>query len=423
MDNPSLFRQGGHEILVLKGFRSVGLIVWAVLLCGVACIWASRHSAISRARRELIPLRASSFDGPPSDPPLVSVVIAAKDEESNIEPAVRTFLSQDYPSYEVIVVNDRSTDRTGSILESIRAEQPDGRLKVVHVKQLREGWFGKNNAMREGVEQARGQWLCFGDADCRQTSCRTLSVAVRHAIENKVDFLSVLPRLETQSLWERIIQPVCGAVMVFWFNPESVNNAKLPNAYANGAFMLMSRRCYEIIGGHEAVRTQINEDMHLAKLAKAKGQRLFVMQNEDLYTVRMYSRFREIWRGWSRIFFGCFETFRRLRITLVMLLTTNVFPHLSLLIAACVLAVKGWSAVGSGWQFVAVAGLLAVLAQQTVIVRYYRLSQANPWLAPTFIVGAVVCVGMLVNAMFKLNGRTSTTWRGTTYRGNHLDHS
>jgi chlorobactene glucosyltransferase len=396
------------------------MIIWAVLLLGVACIWASRHVAISQARREQEPLRADSFSGPPADPPLVSVLIAAKDEEANIEGAVRSMLDQDYPNFELIVINDRSTDRTGQILESIRAEQPDSRLRVVHIQQLRDGWFGKNNAMREGIEQAKGQWLCFGDADCRQTSRRTLSMAVRHALENRIDFLSVLPRLETQSLWERIIQPVCGAVMVFWFNPSKVNDPKRPNAYANGAFMLMSRECYQAIGGHDAVRTEINEDMHMAQLAKQRGQRLFVIQNDGLYTVRMYSRLREIWRGWSRIFFGCFETFRRLRITLAMLLTTNIFPYASLLIAAAVLGIKGWSGAGGGWQLVAAAAALVVVVQQTVITRYYRLSQTNPWLAPTFIVGAVVCVGMLVNAMFKLNGRTTTTWRGTTYRGSQL---
>ncbi len=397
------------------------MIIWAVLLFGVVCIWATRHLVISKARREQIPLRPDSYDSHPANPPLVSVLIAAKDEEANIEQAVRSMLNQDYPNFEVIVVNDRSTDRTASILESIRTEQPNGRLRVIHIEELRDGWFGKNNAMREGVAQAKGEWLCFGDADCRQTSTRTLSMSVRHTMDNHIDFLSVLPRLETQSVWERIIQPVCGAVMVFWFHPAKVNDPKLPNAYANGAFMLMSRKCYEAIGGHEAVRSQINEDMHLAKLAKAHGQKLFVVQNDGLYTVRMYSRFREIWKGWSRIFYGCFETFRRLRITMAMLLTTNIFPYLSLLIAACILGARGWSGAGLGWQLVGSAAALAVVMQQTVIFRYYKLSQSNPWLAPTFIVGAVVCVGMLVNAMFKLNGRTTTTWRGTTYRGTHLD--
>jgi len=394
----------------------VGMAIWSVLLALVASVWASRHRAINRAHRELPPLTADTFPGPVSDPPWVSVLIAAKDEEGNIEAAVRTLLDQDYPNFELIVVNDRSNDRTGEILESIRAERADEKLQVIHVEHLRDGWFGKNNAMREGVARAKGEWLCFGDADCRQTSNRTLSAAVHYARANKIDFLSLLPQLETHSVWERIIQPVCGAVMVFWFNPERVNDPAYSEAYANGAFMLMARTCYEAIGGHEAVRTEVNEDMWMARLAKEHGQRLFMVQNDGLYRVRMYSRFREIWRGWSRIFYGCFGTFRRLRVTMLMLLATNVFPYTSLLIAAAVLLASGWTGAGAGWHWVAGASGIAVLLQQTVIARFYKLSRVNPAWAPTFILGALVCIGMLANSMLKLRGRTATTWRGTTYR-------
>jgi len=396
------------------------MIVWTILLALVACVWLSRHLAVNQAQREQIPLNSKSYTGPPNDPPLLSVLIAAKDEEDNIEPAVRTMLAQDYPNFELIVMNDRSADETGPILDKIKAEQPDGKMKVIHIEELREGWFGKNNAMREGVQLARGEWLCFSDADCKQTSNQTLSMALRHAVDQNADFLSVLPRLETQSLWERIIQPVCGAVMVLWFNPKNVNNPKHPAAYANGAFMLMKRNCYETIGKHEAVCTEVNEDMHMANYAKQKNQRLVVVSNDDLYTVRMYSRFKEIWRGWSRIFYGCFGTFRQLRLTLLVLATMNLFPYLSAVIAAAKLILDGWTSVGPAWQLVAGASVLCIVLQQSVIVRFYRISKADPRYAPTFIIGAVVCSGMLINAMMKLNGRTTTTWRGTTYRGHNV---
>jgi len=397
-----------------------GMMIWAGLLALVACVWASRHLEINRGRREQIPLSSRSYPGPPADPPSVSVLIAAKDEEANIATAVSSLLRQDYPNFELIVVNDRSRDRTPEILESFRAGDPTGRLKVLHIKQLRDGWFGKNNAMREGVEQAGGQWLCFADADCEQTSERTLSMAVSCALEKKADFLSILPRLATASLWERIIQPVCGAVMVFWFHPRRVNDPQHPAAYANGAFMLVSRRCYEAIGGHEAVKTEVNEDMHLARLAKSNGARLLVMQNDDLYTVRMYARFSEIWRGWSRIFYGCFGTFRRLRVSMLMLICTNLFPYTSLVVALAAVGLTDWPAVNPGWYWVAGVSALAVALQLSVIARFYRLSYASPWLAPTFIIGAVICVGMLANAMLKLKGRTTVTWRGTTYRGSKV---
>jgi glycosyltransferase involved in cell wall biosynthesis len=396
------------------------MIFWSVLLLLVSVVWFTRHLDIQRAKREQLPLSSRSYPGPPDNPPLVSVLIAGKDEEANIERAVRSMLRQDYPNFELIVINDRSQDRTPSIIESIKAEDATGRLRVIHVTHLREGWFGKNNAMREGVELARGEWLCFGDADCDHTSDRSLSMAVRHAIENQADFFSLLPRLETRGLWERIIQPVAGALMVFWFHPKRVNNPERPDAYANGAFMLMTRKCYDAIGGHEPVKTEVNEDIHMARIAKEKRQKLFVCQNEDLYTVHMYSGFAQIWRGWSRIFYGCFGTFRRLRVTLLVLLGMNVFPYMSLLIAAGVFALTNWPAGNPLWYLLGGASLLAVSMQLSVIARFYKISYANPWLAPTFIIGAFVCIGMLINAMLKLNGRTTVTWRGTTYQGNNV---
>lgn len=402
---------------------STAWCVWVVLLSLVALVWASRHFDISRAKREQRPLDEDSYDGPPETPPLVSVLIAAKDEEANIETAVRTMLAQDYPRFELIIINDRSTDRTRSILDRLEAENHapngNGRLKVIHVEHLRDGWFGKNNAMREGMEQAAGEWLCFSDADCTQISTRTLSLAVRHAAEKGVDFLSVLPILETRSFWERIVQPVCGAVMVFWFHPKRVNNPDHRAAYANGAFMLMKRSTYDAIGGHDAVKTEVNEDMHMARLAKECRQRLMVVQNDNLYSVRMYSGFRQIWRGWSRIFYGCFGSFRRLLVSLVFLLVMNILPYGSAIAGWAVVAARGWSEAGP-WRPVAVAATLAVAFQMTVIARFYRISRTSAWLAPTFIVGVVICIGMLINAMFKLGGRTATTWRGTTYRGSQV---
>ncbi len=390
----------------------IGFVVWSMLLVLVAFIWASRHLAVNEGKRINVPLCSGSYPGPPEHPPKVSVLIAARNEEANVERAVRSMLRQDYPDFELIVINDRSTDRTPDVLESLRAEQSAGRLRVVHVQQLRDGWFGKNNAMREGVALAAGEWLCFGDADCNQTSPRALSMAVRHAVERGVDFLSILPRMENQSLWEKILQPVCGGIMMFWFNPKRVNDPDHPAAYANGAYMLMTRRCYDAIGGHDAVKAEVNEDMHMARLAKQRRRRLLVVNNQDLYTVRMYSNLRQIWRGWSRIFYGCFGTFRQLRLSMFTLTLTTVFPYVSALVSGGVLLARGGSETGWGWPAVAGLAALCIVLQQTVLVRFYRLIGITPWLAPTFFIGAVVCIGMLASAMLKLAGRTRMTWRG-----------
>jgi chlorobactene glucosyltransferase len=401
----------------------IGWIIWLVLLGGVTLIWLGRHRGIARAKREQVPLHSESFDGPPADAPCVSVLVAAKDEEENIETCVRTLMDQDYPNYELIVINDRSQDRTGAILDRLAAEyagRGDERFRPVHVTELRAGWFGKNNAMREGVEHSTGEWLCFSDADCRQTSRRTLSMAVRQALENKIDFLSVLPVLETHSFWERVIQPVCGAIMILWFHPGRVNNPRSRAAYANGAFMLMRRSAYERIGGHERVRTEVNEDMHMARLAKGRGLRLYVMQNLDLYRTRMYTGLRQIWRGWSRIFYGCFGSYGRLLISTLVLALISVMPYVSLIVAAAFVGALGWSEAGP-WRWVLGFAAAAVFSNQCLIVRFYRLSQADPRYAPTYFLGSLIGLGMLINAMFKIGGTSATVWRGTTYRGNTLE--
>jgi len=383
------------------------MIIWTILLFLVALVWCTRHLDIQRAKREQIPLSSQTYPGPPEDAPFVSFLIAGKDEEANIERAVRSVLKQDYPNFELIVINDRSQDRTPAILERLKAEDTTGRLRVIHVSELREGWFGKNNAMREGVERARGSWLCFGDADCNHTSERSLSMAVRHAIENKADFFSLLPRLETHSLWERIIQPVAGALMVFWFHPQRVNDPNRPEAYANGAFMLMTRKCYEMIGGHEPVKTEVNEDMHMARQAKRVGVRLQVLQSAGLYRVRMYTGLKQIWRGWTRIFYGCFGTLPRLLASVIMLSIFSVSPYVALLASPLI---------GGSGVWLAAAAAFAIVSQQSILMRFYALTGNAPGWALTYPVGATVCLGMTLNAMTRLTGKT-TNWRGTAYAG------
>ncbi len=399
---------------------SVGMIVWLTACALVGLMWTLRHGEISRAARDNRRLTARSHPGYADDAPRLSVLVAAKDEQANIETCVRTLCEQDYPNYEVIAVNDRSTDETGPILDRLRGEYPD-RLRVIHVEHLPAGWFGKNNAMRCGVEIAAGDWFCFVDADCRQTSPASLAVAMREAQAQRADFLSVLPVLETRSFWERVIQPVCAAILVIWFNPRRVNDPQSPAAYANGAFMLMSRDLYNAIGGHEAVRTELNEDMHMARLTKAAGRRLFVVENDGLYLTRMYASFGEAWRGWSRIFYGCFKTYRRLAATLGLVLVASVFPFVSLLAAVLGLVLAD-EATRSAWTWALIVTGVVFIMLESVIYRLLKIMRAAPWAWITYPIGAILGTGMVLAAMRKVGGASTTTWRGTTYRGDqHAD--
>jgi glycosyltransferase involved in cell wall biosynthesis len=384
-------------------------IVLMVLSALVAAVWTSRHWMIRRQRDA--DLLTPDSPGPPADPPLVSVLVAAKDEADNIETCLRSLLSQDYPRFEVIAVNDRSEDDTGAIMDRIAAG--DDRLRCIHVDDLPDGWCGKNNAMARGIAEARSDWLCMTDADCRYDSPRTLSAAVQYARDTDADLLSVLPELEMRTFWERVIQPVCSGVMMIWFHPEKVNNPDRANAYANGAFMLMRRETYDAVGGHAAVRDRVNEDMHMADRVKRSGRQLRVVSNKGLYSVRMYESLGAILRGWSRIFFGTFGTLKRLTLSLVVLLMMGLLPYAA--------AIAGFAGVAAGarpaglWWACGCVGAAAAAVQLSVIVRYYRLISARPSLAWTYPLACGIVSVILLRSLAKLRPGATVTWRGTSY--------
>ena len=381
------------------------LTVFSVL---VTLLWISRHVMIYKQQR---PERmiGPGDPGPGDNPPLVSVMVAAKDEEDCIERCVRTMLDQDYPNFEMIVCNDRSDDETAAIVEKIAAEDP--RLKLVNIENLPEGWCGKNNAMQTGIEQSNGEWICMIDADCRQTSNRTLSVAVEHARKNEIDLFSILPDLEMKGFWEKVIQPVCSGVMMIWYSPDKVNNPKKSNAYANGAFMLMRRDTYEAVGKHEVVKDQVNEDMHMADLIKKSGKKLRVRRGDGLYKVRMYTSFQQIMRGWSRIFFGTFGTLKRLIISFLLMAVMGLLPY-----AAAIVGLIAFNSGGSDAALACgIAGLAGVAMQQSVIFRYYRLLGNSGLLAITYSMACVITLYVIIISMTKLRPGATVTWKSTSY--------
>ena len=384
-------------------------IVCLAVTWAVGVVWLSRHLKLSREARSgnlLTEDRATN-----AELPFLSVVIAAKDEQANIGRCVRTLLEQDYPDFEVIVVNDRSTDETAEIVRRLAEE--DRRLRLINIGELPPGWCGKNHAMHVGVGQARGQYICMMDADCRQTSRHSLRAAVAYALDSGTDLLSVLPNLELVGFWENVVQPVCGGIMMIWFSPEKVNDPARPQAYANGAFMLMRRAAYDAIGGHQAVRDNINEDMHLAARIKAAGLKLRVVRNRGLYLVRMYTSLRGIVQGWSRIFYGTFQSVGRVCASLAVLVVMGLLPYLAAAWALTALAL------GRGPETLmracAAVALMAIAAQLSVIWRFYRFIGARPRLFWTYPIGCVVAMVALLVALSKLRPGAEVTWRNTTY--------
>ena len=378
------------------------------LLSLVSLVWFSRHLMICREKR-LNEILAGDNAGPPGEPPKISVIIAAKDEAAVIETCVRTMLDQDYPNYEVIVCNDRSDDDTGAIVERIAAE--DDRLRLINITDLPEGWYGKCNAMQTGIAASDGEYICMIDADCRQTSRRTLSVAMQHAIDCGTDLLSVLPVLEMKGFWENVVQPVCGALMMIWFRPDRVNDPAKKTAYANGAFMLIKREAYHAVGTHEAVRQELNEDMHMAAHVKRAGLRLKVIRGDHLYTVRMYTSFGRIVKGWGRIFFGTFGTLGRLLVTLAVVLVISLLAWVAAGIGLSLAA----AGAGGGWLAVGLVGAGVVALQLSVIARFYKLINARWGLFWTYPLGCIMASISLLVSLSKLRRGAKVVWKSTSY--------
>ncbi len=388
------------------------LWAWLVLTAAALVVWLGRLVLLGMFRRILPPLHVGMYADASEPLPTMTMLVAGKDEEANIESCLESLCIQDYPGLEIIAINDRSDDATAELMDRAAERQPA--LTAHHVQSLPDGWFGKNNAMHQGVSRSSGEWLCFTDADCVLESPRSLTVAMRYAIETGADFISILPTHEVHSIWERVIQPACSGVLLMWFNPVVVNNPQRKTAYANGAFMLLRRSCYDAIGGHEAIKGKLNEDIYLAVNAKESGHRLCVVGNDDLYSVRMYTTLRGIWAGWSRIFYGCFDSLRRLLLAASVVFASSLLPWLALLVSCTFGPLGRPGSVPSDWLCWVAAATCAV--QLASMMRFYGLSRVNPLYGMAYPIGAVFGFGMLLKAARCALGDGTVVWRGTAYR-------
>lgn len=221
----------------------------------------------------------------------VSVIIPARNEEANLPTCLGSLAAQEGITYEVIVVDDNSTDRTRAIAEEFG-------VKVIGASPLPTGWSGKCNACWSGAGVAKGKWLLFTDADTRH-SPDSIATGLREATQLDAALLSYSPRQEVHSLAERALMPLIFAELAATFRPKEVSDPSSPAAAANGQYLLVRRDAYEGLGGHAAVAEAILEDVELARRVKSAGYRLQFRYSDTLST-RMYRTFPQLWEGWTK---------------------------------------------------------------------------------------------------------------------------
>ena len=349
---------------------------------------------------------------PPPNAPPVSVCIPARNEERNIRRCVESVLSQDYPDFELIVLDDRSTDSTPSILADIASR--DSRLHPISGSDLPAGWAGKPHALFQASASARGEWLCCVDADTF-LSPETLSSCYAKAIETDADMFTIMTFQILDSFWEKTVMPLVATALSVGFSPRKVNNPNKKDAIANGQFIFIKRSVYDAIGGHESVKGSIVEDKAISEQVKWNGYRLIVADGTKVAKTRMYTSLSEMWEGWTKnIFLGL-----RDQASLLWLGVFGIFLNIIVALFLPIWPLLGvyWYLVSGHWMALAIVFEALLLWSYLIYVRTRVTTKIkiSPWYALTTPLGAGIFGAMMFTSIWKVVSGKGVTWRGRVY--------
>src|SRR5256885_4309000 len=223
---------------------------------------------------------------PATAQPTISVIVPARDEEASLGACLESLVAQTGVSFEIIVVDDGSTDRTREIAQSFSG------VCVVDAGPLPRGWTGKNNAMAPGAKHARGEWLLFTDADTLH-SLTSLARGLTEAELRQVRLLSYSPEQEVHGFWQEAVMPVIFAELATTYRPSEVSDPNSPAAAANGQYLLIARETYDFIGGHGSVGGSLLAAVPLSRAVKSSASRIFFCYGGAVVRTARYRHFAQ----------------------------------------------------------------------------------------------------------------------------------
>ena len=363
-------------------------------------------------------------DGPA--PPLVSVIIPARNEEANLERCLRSLVLQQGVSFEVLVVNDASTDRTRAIAESFTRA---GQCPFFGVNEylldfrvldapdpLPEGWTGKTSAMVAAEAAAHGEWLLFTDADTEHLP-GSLAAAVAEAAKNKADLLSYSPEQVLTGVRQQLLMPLIFGELAVRYSPRRINDPALPDAAANGQYLLARATAHQQVGGFASVATELLEDVALARRYKAQGYRIHFRYGLGAVRTRMYRNWGELRQGWSKNLVLLFPDARALArkrlgefVWLLFLLALAAYTTMLVSVRGVRFGAPGF------WSANLLAMLLWLLALSNYAVFYARVARAHfpYWPSLLSLFGLPLFAGLLLRSA-KAHEQGSVHWRGRAY--------
>jgi glycosyltransferase involved in cell wall biosynthesis len=327
--------------------------------------------------------------------PTVSVIIPARNEEASLADCLHSLVAQSGVAFEIIVVDDHSTDSTREIANSF----PKEKVRVIEAPPLPAGWTGKNNAVTTGTRRTSSEWLLFTDADTVHLP-GSLARAVAEAQEHHADLLSYSPEQIAVTFWEMATLPVVFAELARQYPPSVVSDPASPIAAANGQYILVRRESYQAVGGHAAIAGDILEDVALARAVKRSGRKIRFRYAPDAVRTRMYRNYRQLRDGWTK---NLALLFPRPGGLAAKTLAHWAIPWIALSVAYA----------SHGWWWV---GIYFV----TFLYLAIRIERANPTLSGKLL-GVVFGMPMFAYLLLRskrAHATGSVTWKGRTYSDN-----
>lgn len=377
-------------------------------ICGVvlAIAWLSRLVIVGLNRDKVPEITCAEYEALPSSPPRVSIIVPARNEAEHIRSALLSLLELDYPDYEVIVIDDRSDDGTGQILDQLHVEWGERgeilhhRLKVIHLHELPSGWLGKPHAMWHAANQANGEWVLFTDADVvfRPDALRR---AMSYALHEHADHVVLIPTMVMESPGERMMIAFFQSQFLFSHRLWKVHDAKSRDAIGVGAFNLIRREVYQQVGTYKRLRLEVLDDMRLGEVVKQDGFLQRVAFGRNLLQLR-----------WI---FGAAGMVRNLTKNGFAILLFN--PWLTAVGICGVLAINVGPFVGAAFAtgFAKVSFLVALAAIVATYVGMSWYSDVPPYYFGLHPVGAVLFCFALVRSAVLTLAHDGIDWRGTHY--------
>ncbi len=368
-------------------------------LLGLA--WLSRIIDAGRGMPTVADISLPQWDRYPIGSPRVSIIVPARNEDATIEQVLQKLLALDYQTYEVIAVNDRSTDRTGEVMEEVAASaRTHARLRIVHVQQLPPRWMGKAHAMWAAANVAEGNWLLFTDADVFFKP-DVLRRALAYAESESADHVVLFPRMIMKSVGERMMISFFQTMFVFGHRPWKVADPKTKDHMGVGAFNLIRKSAYEAVGTYKALRFEVLDDMKLGKVVKSSG---FAQRNvfgHDLISIRWGHGAMGIVNNVTKNFFAVmsFQSWR-------MLASSFAVAFLNLMPFVGVFAAHGWARLPFA---------VASLCMFAIYVGMAGLSDVRPYYFFLHPISSILFVYAMLRSMFLTLGQGGVVWRGTKY--------